>query len=507
VLSTPRSPKSTSRSRNDIIGRVQHRRDVQSFHHLTDVDLDDRCCQGTACFVARHLDPERWREATAAGPRVYCLGKCYTAPASGRDDTRPPHVEVDAPQAIVLERVAFGGARTLDGYRRSGGLAALDRALALAPDAIVAEVEQSRLRGRGGAGFPTGAKMRTVLEERQSPKYVVCNADEGDPGAYIDRFVMEDDPFGVLEAMAVAGRAVGAERGYIYLRREYPEAFASLQRAIDGAREEGVLGPDVLGRGVFSFDVEVVVGEGSYVCGEETALLNAIEGRRPEVRVRPPYPGSRGLFGCPTLVDNVETLVNIPWIVRHGGDAYAALGRGESRGTKVVSLNSLFARPGLYEVELGIPVRRIVEDLGGGLRTGELGGVIVGGPLAGVIPPALLDVPLTFEDLHGIGAALGHGGVVAFDENTTIAELVHHVFAFGAYESCGKCTPCRVGSGEVEATFAEVLAGRAPVGRRSFDGIVAALHATSLCGHGSGLAEFAQGVARNFPEELDSCFG
>jgi formate dehydrogenase iron-sulfur subunit len=350
--------------------------------------------------------------------------------------------------------------------------------------------------------------MRTVLEEQQSPKYMVCNADEGDPGAYIDRFVMEDDPFGVLEAMAVAGRAVRADRGYIYLRREYPEAFASLQRAIDGAREEGILGPDVLGRGDFSFDVEVVVGEGSYVCGEETALLNAIEGRRPEVRVRPPYPGSRGLFGCPTLVDNVETLVNIPWIVRHGGDAYAALGRGESRGTKVVSLNSLFARPGLYEVELGIPVRRIVEDLGGGLRTGELAGVIVGGPLAGVIPPALLDVPLTFEDLHAIGAALGHGGVVAFDENTTIAELVHHVFAFGAYESCGKCTPCRVGSGEVEATFAQVLdEGRASGPRRSFDGIVAALHSTSLCGHGSGLAEFAQGVARNFPEELDSCFG
>jgi NADH:ubiquinone oxidoreductase subunit F (NADH-binding) len=485
---------------------VQHRSEFRSFYHLADVDLDDQCCQGLACFVARHLDPDRWREATADGPRVYCLGKCYAAPSSGRDEGRPPHVEVDAPEAIVLERVAGGGARTLDGYRRSGGLAALDQALALAPDSIVAEVEKSRLRGRGGAGFPTGAKMRTVLEERQSPKYVVCNADEGDPGAYIDRFVMEDDPFSVLEAMAVAGHAVGAERGYIYLRREYPDAFASLQRAIEAAHRAGVLGPDVLGRGAFSFDVEVVVGEGSYLCGEETALLNAIEGRRPEVRVRPPYPGSRGLYGRPTLVNNVETLVNIPWIVRHGGDAYVTLGRGESRGTKVVSLNSLFARPGLYEVELGVPLRRIVEDLGGGLRTGELAGVIVGGPLAGVVPPALLDVPFTFEDLHAIGAALGHGGVVGFDERTTIAELVHHVFAFGAYESCGKCTPCRVGGAEAEAIFADVLAGQADDRRRSFDGIVATLHATSLCGHGSGLAEFAQGVARNFPEELDSCF-
>ena len=220
--------------------------------------------------------------------------------------------------------------------------------------------------------------------------------------------------------------------------------------------KRGSSDPDVLGRGVLSFDVEIVVGEGSYLCGEETALLNAIEGRRPEVRVRPPYPVSRGLYGRPTLVNNVETLVNIPWIVRHGGDAYAALGRGGSRGTKVVSLNSLFARPGLYEVELGVPLRRIVEDLGGGLRTGELAGVIVGGPLAGVVSPDMLDVPFTFEDLHGIGAALGHGGVVGFDEHTTIAELVHHVFEFGAYESCGKCTPCRVGSGEVEATFAGV---------------------------------------------------
>ncbi len=486
---------------------MQHRSEFQSFYHLADVDLDDRSCQGLACFVARHLDPERWRGANVAGPRVYCLGKCYAAPASGRDDSRPAHVEVDAPQAIVLERIAAGGATTLDAYRSQGGLAALDRALALTPGEIVAEIETSRLRGRGGAGFPTGAKMRTVLEEQGAPKYVVCNADEGDPGAYIDRFVMEDDPFSVLEAMAVAGRAVGAEGGYIYLRREYPAAFASLQRAIESAREEEMLGPDVLGRGVFSFDVEVVVGEGSYVCGEETALLNAIEGRRPEVRVRPPYPGSRGLHGRPTLVDNVETLVNIPWIVRHGGDAYAALGRGESRGTKVVSLNSLFARPGLYEVELGVPLRHVVEDLGGGLRTGELAGVIVGGPLAGVVPPALLDVPFTFEDLHAIGCALGHGGVVGFDERTTIAELVHHVFAFGAYESCGKCTPCRVGGAEAEAIFSEVLAGRANGSRRSFESIVAALHATSLCGHGSGLAEFAMGVARNFPEELDSCFG
>jgi NADH:ubiquinone oxidoreductase subunit F (NADH-binding) len=478
-----------------------------SFFHLADTVLDGQPCQGTACFVARHFDPARAQAADEATPRVYCLGKCYAAPASGGDDAGRPQIQVAAPTGIVLERVAAGGARTLDAYRAQGGLASLERALGASPEHIVDEVEASQLRGRGGAGFPTGAKMRAVLEERATPKYVVCNADEGDPGAFIDRFIMEDDPFAVLEAMAVAGRAVGAERGYIYVRREYPAARASLESAIEAAREEGTLGPDVVGRGVLSFDVEVVVGDGSYVCGEETALLNSIEGQRPDVRVRPPYPGSRGLLGRPTLVNNVETLVNIPWIVRNGGGAYADLGRGESRGTKVVSLNSLFARPGLYEVELGTPLRHIVENLGGGLRTGELAGVIVGGPLAGVVSPELLDVPLTFEDLHDVGAALGHGGIVAFDEHTTIAELVQNVFAFGAYESCGKCTPCRVGSAETEALFAEVLAhGHAARQRPSFDAIVSALGATSLCGHGSGLAEFARGVARNFPEELQSCF-
>ena len=210
----PTSRRSTSRSRSDIIGGVQHRSEFRSFYHLTDVDLDDRCCRGLACFVARHLDPDRWREATAAGPRVYCLGKCYAAPASGRDEGRPPHVEVAAPQAIVLERIAAGGARTLDALSRAAaGSSPSTGRWACRPTTIVAEVEKSQLRGRGGAGFPTGAKMRTVVEERGAPKYVVCNADEGDPGAYIDRFIMEDDPFCVLEAMAVAARAVGAERG------------------------------------------------------------------------------------------------------------------------------------------------------------------------------------------------------------------------------------------------------------------------------------------------------
>jgi formate dehydrogenase iron-sulfur subunit len=300
--------------------------------------------------------------------------------------------------------------------------------------------------------------------------------------------------------------AVGAQKGFVYVRKEYPQARERVEAAIAEARGGGVLGPALLGAGP-AFDAEVVVGEGSYVCGEETALLNALEGRRPEVRARPPYPVEHGLFGHPTVVNNVETLAAVPWILRHGGAAYAAMGTDASAGTKVVSLSSLFRRPGLYEVELGIPVRDVVERLGGGVA-GELRGVIVGGPLAGILPPSLLDTPLAFEELRAVGCEVGHGGVVAFDEHTSIPELVHHVFRFGAYESCGKCTPCRVGTARIEGLLAAALDG-APraTGAVEWRDIVNALDATSLCGHGTGLAAFARSVVTHYRGDLDRCLG
>jgi formate dehydrogenase iron-sulfur subunit len=373
---------------------------------------------------------------------------------------------------------------------------------------IVEEIEASGLRGRGGAAFPTGVKWRTVVTARDEPKYVVCNADEGDPGAYSDRFLLEDDPHTILEGMAIAAAAVGATQGYVYVRKEYPEAQEALERAIAETRTAGIFGERLLGRGP-AFDVEIVRGEGSYVCGEETALLNAIEGRRPEVRARPPYPAEHGLNGCPTLVHNVETLAALPWILRHGAAAYEAMGRGTSRGTKVVSLNSLFVRPGLYEVEFGMPVAEIVHGLGGGLATGELRGVLIGGPLAGILPVNLLDTPFTIDALREVGADVGHGGVVAFDEHTSITELVHHVFRFGAFESCGKCTPCRVGAGRIEDLFGDALsADRVPVGASAeWRDIVDALAATSLCGHGTGLAAFARSALEHYGEELIACLG
>jgi len=480
--------------------------DVESFYSLPGVDLSATRCCGTACFVARQRDPDGWREASSQSPRIHCLGKCYAAPAIATDGSRPT-IEVRSRTGIVLERIARGGARTLDEYRQNGGLTALKAALALKPEQVVDELELSELKGRGGGGFPTGTKWRVAAAQALPEKYVVANLDEGDPGAYVDRLIAEDDPFCLIEGMAIAAHAVGATRGWIYVRGEYPYATRSLNSAIETARADGLLGTRVLGTS-FAFDVDVAVGGGSYVCGEETALLNSIEGKRPVARVRPPYVAERGLWGKPTLVNNVETIANVPWILRHGGRAYAALGVPGSRGTKVVSLNSLFRRPGLYEIEFGIPVREIVEGIGGGLQSGTLRGLMIGGPLTGVVPPDQLDTRFGFQELHAIGASVGHGGIIVFDEHTSIAELVHHVFSFGAYESCGNCTPCRLGAPRIEEIFRRIVAGqpaRSP-DEIEWRQIVGALKLASLCGLGTGLAEFAESITRHYASELQQCF-
>ncbi len=490
-----------------MLEKRQQAKHVESFYHHVRLNGGETMCQGTACFVARRLDRERSLVSESQTARVYCLGKCYAGPASTLDRERP-RVEVHSREPIVLERVVNGGAPSIQEYVRLGGYRTLEKTLRRKPEELVEEIETSRLRGRGGAGFGTGKKWLAVSREISDEKFVVANADEGDPGAFIDRFIIEEDPHSLIEGMTIAAYAVGARRGFVYLRAEYPDARAVLEAALLDARREGFLGARVL-HTAFQFDVELIVGQGSYLCGEETALLNSIEGRRPEVRARPPYPTSRGLWGKPTLVNNVETLASSVWIARNGGEAYNALGFSTSRGTKVVSLNSLFRRPGLYEIEFGAPVRHIVEDLGGGLKTGSVKGLMIGGPLAGVIPPALFDTPFGFDELHAIGASVGHGGVVAFDDRTSIAELARHVFSFGAYESCGKCTPCRLGARGVERIFSRVLdlGHTTAEDRADLDATVNALAMTSLCGHGSGLAEFAKSLSLYYGKDLESCFG
>jgi NADH:ubiquinone oxidoreductase subunit F (NADH-binding) len=487
-------------------GRRQLAPDVESFYHLPHGEHEGKACQGTACFAARHLNPQLWAEASAQNPRVYCLGECFASPVKGQTHPRPP-VKVFSKHGIVLGRIAAGGARTLAEYKKHGGYSALAKALEQPPENVLAAVEKSGLRGRGGAGFPTGFKWRSVAKQPTGQKYVVANADEGDAGAYIDRYLMEDDPHALIEGMILAAYAVGASKGYIYVRIEYPLAQKVLNTALAEARAAGWLGPRVGGKD-FAFELEVYGGHGSYVCGEETSLLRSIEGRRPEVTARPPYPTECGLFDKPTSINNVETLVNVPWIVTHGGEAYAQIGFNKSRGTKAISLNSLFNRPGLYEVEFGITVRQIIDEIGGGLRNGgKLKGVIIGGPIIGMIPPHLIDTQFGFDELAALGAGVGHGGVVAFDEHTSIPELVEHVFSFGAYESCGKCTPCRSGSGRVEKIFTSALAGKAtPADLQECRDLVEALKLASLCGHGTGLASFAESILRFYPTEIEPCF-
>ena len=486
-------------------GRHPHSLSKTSFYHFPKI-TKKQACQGMACFVARHLDPAKYESALESKYAVNCLGKCFLAPACGGDEARP-RIEARCQTPVLLARVLKGGAHDLKSYLQAGGFAGLKRALFEGADFVLDELDASQLRGRGGAGFPAGKKWRAVAEQPAGTKYIVANADEGDPGAYIDRYLMEDDPFCLIEAMTIAGFAVGAKRGYIYLRAEYPHAYEALQAALREAREAGWLGSSI-DHTTFGFDIDIFVGHGSYVCGEETALLNSIEGRRPEVRTRPPYPTEAGLYGKPTLVNNVETFASVPWIVREGGAKYSAMGFSKSRGTKLLSLNSLFNRPGLYEVEFGIPVRKIVEEIGGGLRGGTLRGVVIGGPLAGIIPPELLDTRFGFEELRVIGASVGHGAVVAFDEHTSIAELMHHVFRFGAFESCGKCTPCREGGARVASLLERVAAGGelAAEEEQEMNSILTALAETSVCGLGTGMADFARSALRYYAEELKPCY-
>ncbi len=346
-----------------------------------------------------------------------------------------------------------------DAFLALGGLAGLQAAVDLAPRDIVAAIAASGLRGRGGAGFPAGIKWQTVHDAASDQKYVVVNADEGDSGTFVDRMLMEGDPLSLLEGMAIAGLAVGATRGYAYIRSEYPTAITVMQAAIDVARSRDWLGPDVLGSGR-AFDVEIRVGAGSYVCGEETAMLESLEGRRGIVRVKPPVPAIAGLFGRPTLIHNVLTVAAVPGILARGADAHATLGAERSRGTQVFQLAGNVARGGLVELPFGTTLHELVHDFGGGTRSGRpIGAVQMGGPLGSYLGPDGLDVPLDYESVAAAGGMLGHGGVVVFDDTVDMAAQARFAMSFCAEESCGKCTPCRIGSTRGAEVIDRICAG------------------------------------------------
>jgi formate dehydrogenase iron-sulfur subunit len=349
-------------------------------------------------------------------------------------------------QRLTFARVGLTDPLDVDEYVTHDGYAGLRRALAMTPESIVAAVTTSGLRGRGGAAFPTGIKWKTVLDQPPQQKYITCNADEGDSGTFADRLLMEGDPFLLIEGMTIAGVAVGATRGLIYLRAEYPHALRTLNSAIQSAYDHGYLGGDVLGSGK-RFDLEVRLGAGAYICGEETSMLESLEGRRGEVRVRPPLPAIKGLFGQPTVVNNVISLASVPVILARGAEFYRDFGTGQSRGTIPLQLAGNVKRGGLYERAFGLTLRELLYDYGGGTASGRpIRAVQIGGPLGAYIPASQFDVPIDYESLSGIGALLGHGGVVVFDDTVDMVGMARYAMEFCAKESCGKCTPCRIGS-------------------------------------------------------------
>ncbi|MCI0621584.1 MAG: NAD(P)H-dependent oxidoreductase subunit E [Acidobacteria bacterium] len=365
------------------------------------------------------------------------------------------------PQLRLLKRIGVVNPQSLEEYRAHGGYSPLQKALEEGRSYVLRELTDSRLVGRGGAAFPAARKWQAVANARK-PSYLICNADESEPGTFKDRVIMEEDPFALIEAMTIAGFATGCDKGFIYIRGEYPLATERLTRGIELARATGLLGDDVLGRGV-RFDIELRWGAGAYICGEETALFNSIEGFRGEPRNKPPFPTESGLFGQPTLVNNVETLVNVPAIVLDGGTAYASVGTSQSTGTKLFCLSGHIGRPGVYELPFGTTLRQLIDLAGGIAGSGRLQAVLLGGAAGAFVSPEELDVPLTFEGTRAIGATLGSAVVMLFDDTVDLRQILLRIGAFFRDESCGQCVPCRVGTVRQEELLHR-LVGEEPLG-------------------------------------------
>lgn len=363
-------------------------------------------------------------------------------------------------ERLTFARAGIIAATSVEEYRSLGGFKGLENALNMQPADVVKEVLDSGLRGRGGAAFPTGIKWKTVAEAQASQKYIVCNADEGDSGTFSDRMIMEGDPLSLVEGMAIAGIAVGATKGYVYLRSEYPLTQVILQEAINNARAAGFLGDNIAGSGK-AFDMEIRMGAGAYICGEETSLLESLEGKRGQIRPKPPLPALKGLFGQPTVVNNVISLATVPVILEKGAKHYAGFGQGRSLGTMPFQLGGNIRQGGLVEKAFGLTLRQLIEDFGGGTATGKpVRAVQVGGPLGAYFPESLLDTPLDYEEFARAGGMLGHGGVVVFDTSVNMARMARFSMEFCSVESCGKCTPCRIGSVRGMETIDRIVAAQ-----------------------------------------------
>jgi len=388
-------------------------------------------------------------------------------------------------------------------YIAYDGYAALGKALtSMAPEAIIAEISAAGLRGRGGAGFPTGKKWEFCRRETASPKYIICNGDEGDPGAFMDRSVLEADPHAVIEGMVIGAKAIGAAKGFIYIRDEYPLAVSRMSIALGQARDLGLLGENILGTG-FDFDLEIVRGAGAFVSGEETALIASIEGQRAFPRQRPPYPAQRGLWGKPTVINNVETWANVPSIIQRGAAWFSGLGTATSKGTKIFSLVGKIRNTGLVEVPMGIRLHDIIFGIGGGIPGGrEFKAVQIGGPSGGCIPKELLDLPVDYESLTQAGAMMGSGGMIVMDEDTCMVDIALYFLRFTEEESCGKCSPCRIGTRQMAEILARITAGRGTLeDLTKLEALALTVKQGSLCGLGQTVPNPVLSTLRYFRDE------
>lgn len=476
-------------------------------------------CNGSACLTAGTQEAVHQKLAAhfAANEigEMCCLGRCHENSAfhlAGKNysgaaiDSISTLPEQEKPITDQYTVAAKGMAVLTAAFP---GIAAysilLREALNKTPDALLNELRLSGLRGRGGAGFPIAIKLEGCRNAPGEKKFIVCNADEGDPGAYSDRYLLEQQPHRVLLGMLLAGYITGADTGVLYIRGEYPEAIAITEEAIMAFQSENLVGDNILGSG-FSFAFKIIAAQGAYICGEETALLSSIEGQRPEVRVRPPYPVQQGLFNKPTVVNNVETLACIPFIIQQGGARFAAIGKEKSTGTKLVSLDGHFNRPGIYEVEMGTPLEVLVNELGGGFRV-PVKAMHIGGPLGGLVPVSKIpDLQISFESFASQGFLLGHASVVCIPVPFPLRQYLEHLFQFTAHESCGKCFPCRLGSTRGYELLHKAGTESYQIDRNLFNDLLETMETGSLCALGGGLPLPVKNALQYFNDELSPYF-
>ncbi|MEQ9402459.1 MAG: NADH-ubiquinone oxidoreductase-F iron-sulfur binding region domain-containing protein [Cyclobacteriaceae bacterium] len=477
-------------------------------------------CNGSACLVAGTQDAVKSKLSAHYKPEeighMCCLGRCYENRAFNIGGNNYSGDSIDQ-----LEQITSSGQVRPDTYKVDGnvenrvltgsplsaaGFATLfKKVLENGPEWVLEEIKKSNIRGRGGAGFPMGFKLESCKNVEGDQKFIVCNADEGDPGAYSDRYLLEEQPMLVLFGMMVSGYIVGADRGALYIRGEYPESVRAISKAVEELAEFGMHGKNI-GGSDFHFDFKVIEGAGAYICGEETALLSSLEGQRPEVRVRPPYPTQEGLFNKPTVVNNVETQSAVAWIIENGGDAYSKLGTEKSTGTKLVCLDSFFVNPGMYEIEMGTPFKEVVYDFGGGFKE-SVKAVHVGGPLGGIVPIHKIEpLSLDFESFANEGFLLGHAGIVSVPEKFPMIHYLEHLFEFTGDESCGKCFPCSIGSVRGKEMIAKSRNGEAKMDRKLLDDLLETMEDGSLCALGGGLPLGVKNALQYFEDELKTYF-